>query len=63
MSARLEALGQLGVGRQLRGHGGDDTRVRLVVCVPTYDERENLEPMVRALGPSSPGSGSTGASS
>jgi len=23
--------------------------VRLVVCVPTYDERENLEPMVRAL--------------
>jgi dolichol-phosphate mannosyltransferase len=25
-------------------------RVRLVVCVPTYDERENLEPMVRALG-------------
>jgi dolichol-phosphate mannosyltransferase len=24
--------------------------VRLVVCVPTYDERENLEPMVRAVG-------------
>jgi dolichol-phosphate mannosyltransferase len=24
--------------------------VRLVVCVPTYDEHENLEPMVRALG-------------
>jgi dolichol-phosphate mannosyltransferase len=24
--------------------------VRLVVCVPTYDERENLESMVRALG-------------
>jgi dolichol-phosphate mannosyltransferase len=24
--------------------------VRLVVCVPTYNERENLEPMVRALG-------------
>jgi dolichol-phosphate mannosyltransferase len=24
--------------------------VRLVVCVPTYDERENLEPMARALG-------------
>jgi dolichol-phosphate mannosyltransferase len=23
--------------------------VRLVVCVPTYDERENLEPLVRAL--------------
>jgi dolichol-phosphate mannosyltransferase len=24
--------------------------VRVVVCVPTYDERENLEPLVRALG-------------
>ena len=24
--------------------------MRLVVCVPTYDERENLEPMVLALG-------------
>jgi dolichol-phosphate mannosyltransferase len=24
--------------------------VRLVVCLPTYNERENLEPMVRALG-------------
>jgi dolichol-phosphate mannosyltransferase len=24
--------------------------VRLVVCVPTYNEHENLEPMVRALG-------------
>ena len=24
--------------------------MRLIVCVPTYDERENLEPMVRALG-------------
>jgi dolichol-phosphate mannosyltransferase len=24
--------------------------VRLVVCVPTYNERENLEPMVRTLG-------------
>ena len=23
--------------------------MRLVVCVPTYDERENLEPLVRAL--------------
>ena len=27
----------------------DDTAVRLVVCLPTYEERENLEPMVRAL--------------
>jgi dolichol-phosphate mannosyltransferase len=24
--------------------------VRTVVCLPTYDERENLEPMLRALG-------------
>ena len=24
--------------------------VRAVVCLPTYDERENLEPMIRALG-------------
>jgi dolichol-phosphate mannosyltransferase len=30
---------------------GDDTAVpRATVCLPTYDERENLEPMVRALG-------------
>ena len=25
-------------------------RVRAVVCLPTYNERENLEPMLRALG-------------
>jgi dolichol-phosphate mannosyltransferase len=28
----------------------DDTDVRTCVCLPTYNERENLEPMVRALG-------------
>ena len=28
---------------------GDDTEVRAYVCLPTYDERENLEPMLRAL--------------
>jgi dolichol-phosphate mannosyltransferase len=28
----------------------DDTAVRAVVCLPTYNEIENLEPMVRALG-------------
>jgi dolichol-phosphate mannosyltransferase len=28
----------------------DDTEVRALVCLPTYDERENLEPMLRALG-------------
>jgi dolichol-phosphate mannosyltransferase len=27
-----------------------DAAVRAVVCLPTYNERENLEPMVRALG-------------
>jgi dolichol-phosphate mannosyltransferase len=31
------------------GPRGDDTRVRVVVCLPTYNERENLEPMVHAL--------------
>jgi len=24
--------------------------VRSVICLPTYDESQNLEPMVRALG-------------
>jgi len=28
---------------------GDDTDVRATVCLPTYNERENLERMVRAL--------------
>jgi dolichol-phosphate mannosyltransferase len=28
----------------------DDTEVRALLCLPTYDERENLEPMLRALG-------------
>jgi len=28
----------------------DDTEVRALICLPTYDERENLEPMLRALG-------------
>lgn len=26
-----------------------DDAIRAVVCLPTYDERENLEPMIRAL--------------
>ena len=46
----LELLGELGVGRQRLGHAGDDTRVRLVICLPTYNERANLEPIVRRLG-------------
>ena len=29
---------------------GQDCPMRAVVCLPTYNERENLEPMVRALG-------------
>ena len=28
----------------------DDTEVMVCVCLPTYNERENLEPMLRALG-------------
>jgi dolichol-phosphate mannosyltransferase len=32
------------------GHDRDDTAVKAVVCLPTYNERENLERMVRALG-------------
>jgi dolichol-phosphate mannosyltransferase len=47
----LERRRELGVPRQRAGHAGDDMPVpRLVVCLPTYDERENLEPMLRALG-------------
>ena len=34
--------------------------MRLVVCVPTFDERENLEPLVRALGEVLAGLGSDG---
>jgi dolichol-phosphate mannosyltransferase len=34
--------------------------VRLVVCVPTYDERENLEPLVHALGEVLAGLGADG---
>jgi dolichol-phosphate mannosyltransferase len=28
----------------------DDTEVRTLICLPTYNEHENLEPMLRALG-------------
>jgi dolichol-phosphate mannosyltransferase len=31
-------------------HDRDDTAVKAVICLPTYNERENLERMVRALG-------------
>ena len=29
---------------------GQDRAMRAIVCLPTYNERENLEPMLRALG-------------
>ena len=47
---QLELVGELVVPRQRLGHARDDTAVRAVVCLPTYNERENLEPMLRALG-------------
>ena len=40
---QLELLGHLRVARERRRHHGDDTGVRPVVCLPTYNERENLE--------------------
>src|SRR5947207_2654652 len=46
----LELLCHIRVARERRRHHGDDTDVRATVCLPTYNERENLEPMVRALG-------------
>ncbi len=42
---RLE--GETGAEMATSEHA-DDT-IRAVVCLPTYDERENLEPMIRAL--------------
>ena len=46
---------------QLGRHGGDDTRVRLVVCLPPPTTGpENLEPMVRALGADLTGAGHDG---
>jgi dolichol-phosphate mannosyltransferase len=35
----------------------DDTAVHAVVCLPTFNERENLERMLRALGPVLAGEG------
>ena len=43
-------LGHVRVARERRRHDRDDTGVKAVVCLPTYDERENLERMVHALG-------------
>src|SRR5213076_1730616 len=47
---QLELVGHVGVTGERRRHHGDDTDVRATVCLPTYNERENLERMVRALG-------------
>ena len=46
----LELCGDVGVRRQAGHLDRDDTAVRAIVCLPTYNERENLEPMLRALG-------------
>ena len=34
----------------IRGRFRETGDVRATICLPTYNERENLEPMVRALG-------------
>ena len=47
---QLELRGDVGVGGQAGHPARDDTAVRAIVCLPTYNERENLEPMLRALG-------------
>ena len=57
----VERVGQVAVARERRpcvdhrdasaGRSGQTRAMtRAVVCLPTYNERENLEPMVRALG-------------
>src|SRR4029453_11896973 len=45
---QIELLGHLRVARQGHSHRVDDKRV-ICVCLPTYNERENLEAMVAAL--------------
>ena len=43
--------GIIGAGQPTdRALGHDDDVPRVVVCLPTYNERENVQPMVRALG-------------
>ena len=49
VAEQLELLRQLIVPRQ-SGHAAIiGTDMRATVCLPTYNERDNLEPMVRAL--------------
>ena len=45
----LELLGHVRVARERLRHDSDHRGVKAVVCLPTYNERENLERMVRAL--------------
>ena len=48
---QVELVGDLRVPGQRLGHAAMiRTMPRAVVCLPTYNERENLEAMVRALG-------------
>ena len=61
---QLELIGQLGVSAAgLAATRGDDMQVRLAICLPTYNERENLEPMIRRSPRSSRPMGSTAACS
>ena len=47
---QLELVGDLVVPGSVSDTDSDDTEVRALVCLPTYNERENLEPMLQALG-------------
>ena len=55
---QVEPVREIAVARERRDHAtdhragrdGQDWPMRAMVCLPTYNERENLEPMVRALG-------------
>ena len=45
----LELVGDVTVARQCLGHASDHRVVKATICLPTYNEAENLEPMLRAL--------------
>ena len=47
---QIERVGEFSVARERGGHDIRDHRPVLVVCLPTYNERENIEPMLVALG-------------
>ena len=46
---QLELLGHIRVAGERLRHDSDHRGVKAVVCLPTYNERENLERMVDAL--------------